>query len=331
MADSDAGQGPLTDVKVVEFAQVIAGPLAGTLLGDLGAQVVHVESPHTGDDARRMGPTKDGNGLWWKVLGRNKRSVTLDLRSEQARPLVQRLLRWADIVIVTFRGDTTHRFGLDWHSVHEVNPSAILLQISGYGATSSRSDEPGFGKMGEARSGVVHLTGFPDGPPVHTGFSLADSLTGLMGAFAITAALHKRDLDPEHGGEWIDLALSDTLFRLIEWQVILHDQLGVVPNRAGNRLAVAPGAVINTYPSVDGDWITVTSATSKSVANIAALLDLPAEDYATSALQLRSPPRARRLSGRMDLDPRNRGCTQGHDPGRCCRGPSIRHLGHLRG
>jgi crotonobetainyl-CoA:carnitine CoA-transferase CaiB-like acyl-CoA transferase len=286
VADMGEGQGPLTDLKVVEFAQVIAGPLAGTLLADLGAQVVHVEPPHTGDDARRMGPSKDGNGLWWKVLGRNKRSVTLDLHTEQARPLVQRLLRWADVVIVTFRAETTHRFGLDWQAVQAANPSAILLQISGYGATSSRKDEPGFGKMGEARSGVVHLTGFPDGPPVHTGFSLADSLTGLMGAFAVSAALHKRALDPEHGGEWIDLALSDTLFRLIEWQVILHDQLGVVPNRAGNRLAVAPGAVINTYRSADGDWITVTSATSKSVANIAALLDLPAEDYATSALQL---------------------------------------------
>jgi formyl-CoA transferase len=269
----------------VEFAQVIAGPLAGTLMADLGADVVHVEQPKSGDDARRMGPRKDGHGLWWKVLGRNKRSVTLDLRQEAAGPIVSRLLVWADVVIVTFRAATAERFGLDWPSVQASNPSAILLQITGYGATSSRKDEPGFGKMGEARSGAVHLTGFSDGPPIHTGFSQADSLTGLMGAFAVTAALRRRDSDPERRGEWIDLALNDTLFRLIEWQVILYDQLGTVPNRAGNSLAVAPGAVINTYRSADGDWITVTSATPKSVSNVARLLDLPPEDYVTSEQQ----------------------------------------------
>lgn len=285
MSDDQPGQGPLSGLRVVEFAQVIAGPLAGTLLADLGAQVVHVEPPGTGDDARRMGPTKAGHALWWKVLARNKRSVTLDLRREEARPLVKQLLGWADVVIVTFRAGTAQRFGLDWESVRQANPSAILLQITGYGATSSRKDEPGFGKMGEARSGVVHLTGFPDGPPVHTGFSHADSVTGLMGAFAVTAALHRRDQDPQRRGEWIDLALSDTLFRLIEWQAILYDQLGVVPNRAGNRLAVAPGAVINTYRSADGDWITVTSATPKSVANIAAMLGLPPGQYSTTEQQ----------------------------------------------
>ena len=187
-----------------------------------------------------MGPTKGGHGLWWKVLARNKRSVTLDLRREEARPLVEELLHWADVVIVTFRAGTAKRFALDWDSIRRVNSSVIMLQITGYGATSSRNDEPGFGKMGEARSGVVHLTGFPDGPPVHTGFSHADSLTGLMGAFAVMAALHRRNQDPERCGEWIDLALSDTLFRLIEWQAIVYDQLGLVPNRAGNRLAVAP-------------------------------------------------------------------------------------------
>ena len=140
--------------------------------------------------------------------------------------------------------------------------------------------------MGEARSGVVHLTGFADGPPVHTGFSHGDATTGLMGAFAVTAALRKRDADPERQGEWIDLSLSDTLFRLVEWQVIVHDQLGIVPSRAGNSLAVAPAAVINTYESADGAWITVTSATTKSVLRIALLLGLPAADYRTVEQQL---------------------------------------------
>lgn len=280
-----APSGPLSGVKVVEFAQVIAGPLAGTLMADLGADVVHVEAPGGGDSARTMGPAKDGSHLWWKVLGRNKRSVTLDMRGDDGRALAQRLVRWADVVIVTFRADTVRKYGLDWESVQQVNPSAVLLQISGYGARSSKANAPGFGKMGEARSGVVHLTGFEDGPPVHTGFSHGDATTGLMGAFAVTAALHRRERDPARKGEWIDLALSDTLLRLVEWQVILHDQLGIVPGRAGNQLAVAPAAVVNVFRAADGGWVTVTSGTPRSVLNIVRLLGLDPDDYGDAARQ----------------------------------------------
>ncbi len=280
-----AGSGPLTGVKVVEFAQVIAGPLAGTLLADLGADVVHVEPPGTGDSARSMGPAKDGTHLWWKVLGRNKRSVTLDMRAEDGRTTARRLVQWADVVIVTFRADTVVKYGLDWASVKAANPSAVLLQISGYGARTSKRNSPGFGKMGEARSGVVYLTGFEDGPPVHTGFSHGDATTGLMGAFAVTAALLRRERDPERKGEWIDLALSDTLLRLVEWQVILRDQLGLVPGRAGNQLAVAPAAVVNVFRAADDGWVTVTSGTPRSVLNIVRLLGLDPDDFGDSARQ----------------------------------------------
>ncbi|CAN5325587.1 CoA transferase [soil metagenome] len=278
--------GPLKGVKVVEFAQVIAGPLAGTLMADLGADVIHVESPGGGDTARHMGPSKNGHRLWWKVLGRNKRSVTLNLHDPRGVDIAADLVRWADVVIVTFRDRTVVKFGLDWENVSRMNPSAILLQISGYGATTSKRDEPGFGKMGEARSGLVHLTGFEDGPPVHTGFSHGDATTGLMGAFAVCAALVRRETDPERRGEWIDLALFETLFRLVEWQVVVHDQLGIVPQRSGNALAVAPAAVIGTYRSKDGHWITITSATQRSVLNIVALLGLPTEEFSTPDHQI---------------------------------------------
>lgn len=286
-------QGPLSGIKVVEFAQVIAGPLAGTLMADLGADVVHVEQPAGGDSARRMGPAKNGAHLWWKVLGRNKRSVTLDMRGEEGRTVAQRLVAWADVVVVTFRADTVEKYGLDWESVRAVNPHAVLLQISGYGARTSKRNLPGFGKMGEARSGLVHLTGFPDGPPVHTGFSHGDATTGLMGAFGVTAALLRRERDPERKGEWIDLALPDTLFRLVEWQVILRDQLGYAPNRSGNQLAVAPAAVVNVFRSADDGWVTVTSGTPRSVQNIARLLGMDADKYATQADQ---------VSGTQELD-----------------------------
>lgn len=285
MSEHEAGTGPLRGIKVVEFAQVIAGPLAGTLMADLGADVVHVEAPGTGDSARTMGPAKDGTHLWWKVLGRNKRSVTLDLRGDLGKATAQKLLAWADVVVVTFRADTVEAYGLDWASLQAVNPHAVLLQISGYGARTSRRNSPGFGKMGEARSGVVHLTGFEDGPPVHTGFSHGDATTGLMGAYAVVAALLRRERDPERRGEWIDLALSDTLLRLVEWQVVLRDQLGVVPGRAGNQLAVAPAAVVNVFRAADDGWITVTSGTPRSVLNIVRLLGMDPEQFGDAARQ----------------------------------------------
>lgn len=278
-------QGSLRGVRVVEFAQVIAGPLAGTLLADLGADVVHVESPNGGDSARKMGPTKNGEHLWWKVLGRNKRSVTLDMKNPVSAKARTRLIEWADVVIVSFRADTLRRFGLDWDSISEINPSAILLQISGFGENSSKRNDPGFGKVGEAMSGVVTLSGFPDTGPVHTGFSHGDATTGLMGAFAITAALAQRNADPKRRGEWIDLALYETLFRLVEWQVIIHDQLGIVPERSGNRLAVSPAAIINTYLTKDEEWVTVTSATHKSVLNTVRLLGLDERSYQTTEQQ----------------------------------------------
>ncbi len=274
----------LAGIKIVEFAHVIAGPLAGTLMADLGADVVHVEDPKHGDPGRHQGPAKDGVHLWWKVSGRNKRSVTLDLRDEEGQKVARQLIEWADVVITNFRVDTLRKWGLDWEGVHAVNPRAVMLQITGNGVTASNYNAPGFGKVGEARSGVVHVTGFPDGPPVHTGFSHADTTTALMGAFAVTAALVRR-ADPDFEGEWIDLALNETLYRLIEWQIIFFDQFGTSAARAGNTLEVAPGAVVNTYMTGDKVWLTVTSATPRSVRNIAELLQLPLDDYQTAAQQ----------------------------------------------
>jgi crotonobetainyl-CoA:carnitine CoA-transferase CaiB-like acyl-CoA transferase len=282
------GEGPrgaLEGLRVVEFAHVVAGPLAGGLMADLGADVIHVEPPEIGDTARSMGPARDGVHLWWKVSGRNKRSITIDLRRADGQELARRLVATADIVITSLRADTLERWGLDWKALHEVNPTLVMLQVSGYGARTSMRSSPGFGKVGEARSGVVNLTGFPENPPVHTGFSHGDSVTGLMGAFAVMSAMYRRASDPDFDGEWIDLALFESLYRLIEWQVIVYDQLGMVPERTGNRLAIAPAAVVNTYQSSEGEWITITSATQRSVLNVVRLLGYPEEDFATVALQ----------------------------------------------
>lgn len=289
--------GTLAGLKVVEFAHVIAGPLSGTLLADLGATVVHVEDPGIGDPQRGAGPAKDGVHLWWKVAARNKRSITLNLRSDEGRTVARELAEWADVVITNFRVETLEKWGLDFKSLNEINPKIIVLQVTGFGATSSRRNEPGFGKVGEAMSGVVNITGFADGPPVHTGFSHGDSVTGLMGAFAIQAALYRKHTDPDFKGEWIDLALYDGLFRLIEWQVVFYDQLGTVPGRVGNKLAAAPAAIINLYKTSDERWITVTSGTPRSVSNVAALVGEPEEEYVTRAQQAKNSDRLDKILG----------------------------------
>jgi formyl-CoA transferase len=207
------------------------------------------------------------------------------------------LAAWADVVITNFRVETLEKWGLDWASLNQLNPTVIVLSVSGFGSVGTRRNEPGFGKVGEAMSGVVNITGFPDGPPVHTGFSHGDSVTGLMGAFAVTAALHRKNTDPAFRGEWIDLALYEGLFRLIEWQVIFFDQLGVPPQRVGNQLAAAPAAVINTFRTSDDKWVTVTSGTPRSVMNVAELVGEPLADYATAADQVRNREKLDRLVG----------------------------------
>jgi formyl-CoA transferase len=259
--------------------------MAGSFLADFGADVVHVDDRRHGDPLRYSGHSKDGVFLWWKVTGRNKRSVSVDLRTEEGQDVARRLCAWADVVITNFRIGTLERWGLDWPRLHAVNPKLIMLQISGFGGNTSKRDRPGFGKVGEAMSGIVHLTGFADGAPVHTGFSHADALTGLFGAFGVQNALYRKAHDPDFAGELIDLALFEALYRLCEWQVIVYDQTGIVPMRAGNQLFNAPAAVINMYKSKDDVWVTVTSGTWRSVQKVAAVLGEPAEEYATAELQ----------------------------------------------
>lgn len=274
----------LAGLKVVEFAQLLAGPFAGSLLADLGADVVHVEDPGKGDPMRTNGLSKDGTHLWWKVSGRNKRSVTLDLRQPAGQHVARELAAWADVVITNMRPGTLDKWGLNWPTLHEINPRLVMLQVSGFGVATSRRDEPGYGKLGEARSGVVQISGFPDGPPVHAGFSHADTVTGLMGAFAVQAAVYRRATDPDFEGEWIDLGIDETLFRMIEWQIVNYDQLGVIAERVGNGIPGAPDSVINTHQSADKKWITISARTVPTIQSLARLSGVDPDDYATKDL-----------------------------------------------
>jgi crotonobetainyl-CoA:carnitine CoA-transferase CaiB-like acyl-CoA transferase len=299
MSTAEAGapaSAALSGLKVVEFAQLIAGPMAGSFLADFGADVVHVEDPNGGDPLRKVGAVRDDIPLWWKVSGRNKRSATLNLRDLRGQDLARALVRWADVVVTNFRVDTLRSWGLDWDRLSGENPTLIMLQVSGFGSDTTLRNEPGFGKVGEAMSGVVHLTGFPDGPPLHAGFSHADALTGLVGAYGVQMALYRQAHDPDFAGELIDLALFEPLYRLIEWQVIIQDQLGVPPQRAGNDLPGAPGGVVNMFRAADAQWLTVSAGTARSARTLAQMFCVPVSDDPTTE---ESADLSRHLSGQL--------------------------------
>ncbi|MEX0666422.1 MAG: CoA transferase [Acidimicrobiia bacterium] len=247
----------LDDLRVIDVGHVLAGPFAATLLGDLGADVIKIEPPE-GDGLRRLGPRKDDRPLWWTVAGRNKRCITLDLRTPEGQELLMRLARDADVLVENFRPGTMERWNIGWERLHAENPRLIMLRISGYGQQSAASNpKPMFGRPSEALSGALHLSGFPQGPPNHIGFSLGDTSTALMGAYGVLAALHDRERTGT--GQIVDLALFETLFRMIEWHIPTYDQLGVVTERAGNRFPL--GLMVgNVYQSADGKWLSMSAA-----------------------------------------------------------------------
>jgi formyl-CoA transferase len=250
----------LDGIRVIDLGHALAGPFAATMLADFGADVLKIERPGIGDSMRRLGPRKEGIALWWKAAGRNKRSVTLDFTKPRGRELLLDLVRASDVVVENFRPGTLERHGLGWDDCRRVNPQLVMLRVSGFGQSGPYHDRPGFGRTAEAMSGAAELTGDADGPPIHVGYSLADTLTGLMGAFGIMVALVGRDRRGE--GECIDLALYESLFRLIDWQVIAFDQLGIVPTRAGNAFpTVVEGVAAGVARTADGTWMSYSAAT----------------------------------------------------------------------
>lgn len=250
----------LDGVRVVDLGHALAGPFAATMLADFGADVLKIERPQAGDSMRRLGPRKNGVPLWWKAAARNKRSVTLDFTKPRGRELLLDLVRASDVLIENFRPGTLERHGLGWDDLRKANPQLVMLRISGFGQTGPYNGRPGFGRTAEAMSGAAELTGSPDGPPIHVGYSLADTLSGLMGAFGILLALVGRERTGV--GDCIDLALYESLFRLIDWQVIVFDQLGIVPTRAGNEFPVViEGVAAGVSETLDGAWMSYSAAT----------------------------------------------------------------------
>jgi crotonobetainyl-CoA:carnitine CoA-transferase CaiB-like acyl-CoA transferase len=249
-------------LRVIDAATLAAGPMVATALGEFGAEVIKVEQPGAGDPLRTWGHQKDGIGLFWKSVGRNKLCITLNLRQSEGRELLHRLLDVSDVLVVNNRPSALARWGLDYESVHRSFPRLVMLHVSGYGAGGPASDRPGFGTLAEAMSGFAHVTGQPDGPPTLPPFFLADGIAAQSATFAVMMALYHRDL---HGGagQLVDVNLVEPLARLIETSTLAFSQLGIIPGRQGNRLdASAPR---NAYLTADGRWVALSSASRNIV------------------------------------------------------------------
>ncbi|WP_405909172.1 CoA transferase [Streptomyces sp. NBC_00828] len=265
------GQAPLTGLRVLDLATLFAGPLAATMLGDFGAEVVKVEHPTKPDPSRGHGPSKDGIGLWWKLLGRNKRTITLDLSKPGGRETLLRLAATADVVIENFRPGTLEKWDLGWAELSAANPRLVLARVTGFGQFGPYAHRPGFGTLAEAMSGFAAITGEPDAPPTLPPFGLADSIAGLATAYAVMTALTARERTGE--GQVVDMAIIEPILTVLGPQPLWYDQLGHVQPRTGNRSA--NNAPRNTYRTADGSWVAVSTSAQSIAERLMRLVGRP--------------------------------------------------------
>ncbi|KMS81950.1 acyl-CoA transferase [Streptomyces leeuwenhoekii] len=262
---------PLTGLRVLDLATLFAGPLAATMLGDFGAEVVKVEHPAKPDPSRGHGPSKNGVGLWWKLLGRNKRTITLDLSKPGGRRTLLRLAATADVIVENFRPGTLERWDLGWDELSAVNPRLVLARVTGFGQFGPYAHRPGFGTLAEAMSGFAAITGEPDGPPTLPPFGLADSIAALATAYAVMTALAARERTGE--GQIVDMAIIEPILTVLGPQPIWYDQLGHVQPRTGNRSQ--NNAPRNTYRTADGGWVAVSTSAQSVAERVMRLVGRP--------------------------------------------------------
>lgn len=248
---------PLDGVRVVEMGSLLAGPFCGQLLGDFGAEVIKIEAPGQGDPMREWGRhRKEGRTLWWPIIARNKKSVTLNLREEEGQDLARSIIAEADVLVENFRPGTMERWGLGYRELAEINPGLVMVRVSGFGQTGPYSEQAGFGSIGEAMGGIRHVTGFPDQPPPRAGISLGDSLAATFGALGAMTALYHRDA---HGGQGqvVDVGIYEAVLALMESTIPEYELAGEMRGRTGTVLPfVAPS---NIYPTKEGDYILIAA------------------------------------------------------------------------
>ena len=263
--------GALHDLVVLDIATLFAGPMAATMLGDFGAEVVKIEHPDRGDPVRTHGAAKDGHGLWWKMLVRNKKSVDLYLGSEEGREAFKKMVAGADVVIENFRPGTLERWGLGYDVLREINPRLVLARVTGFGQFGPHAKRPGFGTLAEAMSGFAAITGEPGGPPTLPPFGLADGIAALTTAYSIMTALHARTHTGR--GQVIDLAITEPILTVLGPQPTVYDQLGTVQERLGNRSS--NNAPRNTYRTADGGWVAISTSAQTIAERVMRLVGRP--------------------------------------------------------
>lgn len=274
--------GPLSGVRVIEMGQLIAGPFCGQLLGDLGADVIKIEEPTNGDPMRQWGQAEvEGDSFWWSVLGRNKRSVTLNLRDAAAQEVARELIGSADIVLENFRPGSMEKWGLDYDSLTENNPGLIMVRVSGFGQTGPYSSRAGYGSIGEAMGGLRYIVGDPEKAPSRVGISIGDSLAGMFATIGAVAALTERDRSGR--GQIVDSSIYESVLGLMESLIPDWTLGGVQRERTGAILPkIAPS---NVYPTKDGQWLIIAANQDTVFKRLSAAMGNPelAEDerYAT--------------------------------------------------
>ena len=250
--------GPLAGLRMIELGTLLAGPFAGRLLGDMGAEVIKVEPPGKPDPLRDWGQARyKGRSLWWPVQSRNKRCVTLNLREPRGQELLLELVRVSDVVSENFRPGTLERWNLGYERLSEANPGIVLARISGFGQTGPYAGRAGYASVAEAMGGLRYINGFPGEAPPRTGISLGDALAGMFAVQGILAALYRRAHDPAGRGQVVDVSLMESCFALLEGAVPEYDRLGLVREPSGTGLkGIAPS---NLFKSRDGTWMVIAA------------------------------------------------------------------------
>lgn len=259
----DKNKLPLKGVRVLDIATMMAAPWAATYLGDYGAEVIKIEHPERGDNCRKFGKEKDGKGIFWKSIGRNKKCVTLNISKPEGKELFLKLIKDCDVLIENFRPGTMEKWQLGWEELSAVNPRLIWLRCSGFGQEGPYSKRGGFGTIAEGMSGFAYLNGYPDSPPTLPPIALADGVCSAFSALAVMIALYERDVQGSGLGQVIDISLYEPLMRLMETPLLEYEVLGTVPNRMGNRIASA--APRNLYQTREGKWVSL-SGSSQTIA-----------------------------------------------------------------
>lgn len=271
MTDTKETDGPLQGLTVVETGTMISAGTVGRLLADFGATVIKVEHPASGDHLRHFGPQSDGIGLWWKYLGRNKQSVTLDLSDAEGKVVFEDLVSETDVLVENFRPGTLEKWGLDPDRlIDEVNDELVALRISGFGQTGPYSDRPGFGTLAESMSGFAFLNGFEDRPPLLPPTGLADGVAAMFSTFAVMFALWNREMN-DGSGQVIDTSLIEPIFSILGPQTLRYDQLDEIERRTGNRSSSS--APRNVYETADERYVAISASTQPTAMRIFDAID----------------------------------------------------------